>query len=133
MSKFINKRNTKILILVTAFIWLLYDIPAAINEVPGDTESEVITENTVYPVVPAILGALPGHWTLPRLGPWKNWKGFFVLLGVAALLILWSVLAHFGILSSAHEWVGARPYAVVIVSYFLGGFLWGGLKRKADA
>lgn len=121
---------TQVIIIATVAVWIIWDIWVAANKTPGDTESEVIRDYTIYPAIPASLGALLGHWTLLgfRVVP-DFWLGFMWLCGVGILLVAWSALVIFKKsgkpLASAHEFVAKRPYISVVFGYLAGGLLWG--------
>ena len=120
---------TQIIIGITLVIWISWDIYVATNKTSGDTESEVIRDYTKYPIIPSFLGTIAGHWTLLGVRMVDSLVGFWILLGIGAILSLWSVLVHNkkggSALLKAHNFVVKRPYIPFIISYILGGFLWG--------
>ena len=121
---------TMALVVGTLIIWLVYDIFVASNKKLGDTESEVIRDYTVYPVIPAAMGAVLGHWTILGYRIIDNsFSGLLILLGIGSVLILWSALAKNGkggqSLINAHKYAEKRPYIPTIIGYALGGLLWG--------
>lgn len=121
---------TMALVVGTVIIWLIYDIFVAANKKSGDTESEVIRDYTVYPVIPAVMGAVLGHWTILGHRIIENcFTGLSVLLGIGLVLILWSALVKNKkggqSLIDAHKYVEKRPYIPTIIGYILGGLLWG--------
>ena len=134
-----TRQITQIVIIATVAIWIIWDIVVATNRRRGDTESEVIRDYTIYPILPAALGTVCGHWTLLGHSLFEDWTGFWILLGIGALLVLWSALVVYeirknkrfnpdykrSILRKAHGWVSKRAYIPFASGYLLGAFLWG--------
>ena len=124
-----TRRKTAILMVVTAFVWLAWDIFVASNSTPGDTESEITRDYTIYPALPALLGGLLGHWTFweVRLGP-DPWGMIGCILCIF-LLIGWSALTKNNMgpqtLINIHMFASRHPVLVVATSYIIGGVLWG--------
>jgi hypothetical protein len=125
-----TRQVTEIIIVATLVIWIVWDIFVASNKTKGDTESEIVRDYTIYPVVPASLAAVLGHWTI--LGHRiieSAAHGLFITLGLLAIVAVWSVLVKLGKLRGfaleAHSYVARRPWIPAIIFYAIGGFLWG--------
>jgi len=134
-----TREITTIILVATVAIWIIWDIVVATNRRRGDTESEVIRDYTIYPVLPAGLGVVTGHWTLLGYSMLDGWYGLWILLGIGVVLVLWSGLVvheirkskrfnpnyQRSILRKSHGWVSRRPYIPFVVGYLLGALLWG--------
>lgn len=109
-----TRKITAAIMAVTVLLWVVCDIPTATNGT-----------GSVYtlPAIPAALGALCGHWTIPNQNLFKkSWTGLYALLGIVALLGLWSAT---GTYTQAHDWLAAHSYYVLPSFYPVGGLLWG--------
>ena len=61
-----TRKITGILILITAIIWIVWDIYAYVFGGGNATISVVLTDFSFYsPALPFIMGGLMGHWFFP--------------------------------------------------------------------
>lgn len=121
---------TAVVIIASCGILIVYDLFVALNKRRGDTISEVIRDYTIFPVIPATLGALLGHWTLLGFRIVDSMMtGLFILLGIGAIMAAWSVAVRReligGWLATVHNALASRPYISALIGYLLGGYLWG--------
>jgi hypothetical protein len=94
------QKTTKILLVVGAALYLLWDI-FAINNAAGDTISEVsINEMWLHPCYTLMLGGLFGHFTWPAVLVRSTRKSLSIVLPVILALGLWD---HF-IPITHHVW-----------------------------
>ena len=129
-----TRQITALIIILTVVAWIIWDLFVATNDKSGDTESEVIRDYTIYPILPAGLGVVAGHWTLLGVSLLHGFAGLAIILVIGVFLLLWSLAASSEVkenmqepsrLLKAHLWVSKRPYAPFIGGYILGAFLWG--------
>lgn len=129
-----TRQTTAVIIILTVVLWIVWDLFVATNNKSGDTESEVIRDYTIYPVLPVGLGVIAGHWTLLGASLLHGFAGLAIILIIGVFLILWSLVASAEAkenmrepsrLLKTHRWVSKRPYVPFIGGYILGAFLWG--------
>jgi hypothetical protein len=123
------RRITQVMLVVTVAVLVIWDVIVALTAETGDTISESARDYSVYPVLPALVGGLSGHFFFweARLVP-GLW-GMAAAIGMLLLIAAWSVLVknHTGPewLATAHQWASRHPIVVVGATTVIGGIFWG--------
>jgi len=117
----ITKRTiTGTILVLTAAIWIAWDIVVFVDPARGDTESELIAEYGMKLFsLPMIFGVLCGHFFILRDGVKPKPK---ILLPVAGVVIMLDVLAWTCVpqIRMAHEW----SWAWLLIGIPVGALLW---------
>ena len=61
-----DRHVTITVLMLTAIIWIVWDVIAVRSPEEGDTISEVFLWLTDHPIVPFGMGVLCGHWFWPQ-------------------------------------------------------------------
>jgi hypothetical protein len=124
-----GRRITQIIMLVTAAVWLIWDIIVAITPETGDTESETARDYAIYPAWPALWGGLGGHWFLWEIRVVPGMWGMVCAIGMIFLLVAWSVLAKNEIgpefIVTSHRFISRHPAIACAFGFLCGGLFWG--------
>jgi hypothetical protein len=125
----ITRRITSIILIVGIFALIIWDIIAAITPGDRDTISEYTRDYSVYPVLPAALGGLCGHFffweirVIPEIWGLVASVSFLIALGVWSVLVKNQVCPQW--LISAHMFCSKHSSFVCAFSFVLGGLFWG--------
>lgn len=109
------RKITKILLLVTAIVWIAYDIVPFLNPERGDTISEVICYyGSRYSTLPLVFGVLMGHFFCPVKEGAKQYP--LALISIAVLAIIRDTLFSYP--------VDVSPILWLLLGIPLGAILW---------
>ena len=116
---------TSFVVVVGATILIIAtDVPLAVNDVKGDTYSEMIRNFTLWTLVtPAFAGVVCGHWF---------WPGNVIMSTYATIMVLCSVVLLFGSIDLLHYWrpspatqfVKTHPQWVFALCFYVGHVSW---------
>lgn len=107
-----TRKITIVLILTTIAVWVGWDIFAAVEPTPGDTESEVLRDwGHAHASLPFALGALMGHF----FGTWDRLVELRARFPVAPV-----VLAGLGGVVVAADLGGALPEVHPLIPFLVG-------------
>ena len=124
------RRVTKILLIVTAVIWIIYDLFPFADPARGDTISEVIMQWSLHVFsLPYAFGVLIGHFLWPREGHTPKPQ---VLFPMAAAVISLDVISYVstGTIAAALHHLQTFPLVVFIIGVPIGHFFWP--QQKSD-
>jgi len=110
-----SARITKWVMLVAAVVVLGWDVYVTVNDVKGDTISELLrTWAWKWPTIPFVCGVVLGHlfWNVDRLI--NKWRKIYVLWGVCASILAVDIL-----------WVeNVAPVLPAVLGVVIGHWLW---------
>jgi len=122
-----KRKLTAYIFLAFVFGLIAWDVFVAVNDVPGDTISEIVLSWTGrFCVVPFAAGVLMGHifWTLKKKP--SRWFTIPILLAVTALLLVWDIVTVLKISESLCKvWLANHPVVPLLAGTVCGHFLWG--------
>lgn len=112
---------TAIVLIVVGVGLVAIDIPLALNDVSGDTISEVLRyAGRRVPVIPYAWGVLGGHFWAgvdTGMGPWVELRITLWSLWVVGILSIWWYYNDYQL----GPWSGV---GVILVGILVGCFLW---------
>lgn len=113
------KKITQALIVATVVVWIAWDIYAAANSVPGDTESEMIRLfANRHPFLPLAMGVLMAHFFWNVRASSFRLSRLATYVGLPLVGIVGAGLDAAGFLPWVH------PLAPFVIGIFLGRLLW---------
>ena len=112
---------TKIILIVTAVFWAVYDVFPFLNPERGDTISEVILFYALRSLfLPYAFGVLCGHFFFPRDGAKQR---PIILVPLSLVILSYDVIAHsFNV--SVMESLQTYPYVPLLIGIPIGAILW---------
>ena len=123
------RRLTQIILLISIFILIVWDVIVAITPEGRDTISENTRDYSIYPVLPAMLGGLCGHFFFWEIRVVPGVWGLITSVSFLVLLGVWSVLVKnqigFQWLMNLHLFCSKHSSIVCMASMILGGLFWG--------
>lgn len=122
-----ERKLTAYIFLVFVFGLIAWDVVVAVNDVPGDTISEIVLSWTGrFCVIPFAAGALMGHifWTLKKKS--SRWITIPMLFAVTACWLVWDIAVVCKISENiCRNWLERHPIVPLLVGTVCGHFLWG--------
>jgi hypothetical protein len=113
---------SKVIVIFTGALWLIYDIFPAMNDGRNDTISETMRNWTRSAwVLPFIWGAITGHLFITTGQPDNYKERFYAALAIVASAIIANLVTHFAV-----GWVAPVWYRITMlfVGIGLGVLLW---------
>ncbi len=114
-----KKLSTYVIIISTVLI-AGYDLLPALNNLEGDTISEILRDWAPrWPVVPSAFSVLIGHWFVhPKSIKRPTW-GPFALIGIAVAMCILSLISYF-----TGQWLYVPAWIPTFTMWTLGCTLW---------
>lgn len=110
---------TLVLLAMMTCILIFWDIIVAVNDVDGDTISEIFHFTAMkYSLLPMAWGVLGGHFFAPKKEKVYRYMRLFGLLLVTLSTIAYDIAQFRGHIGPMN------PMAVFMVSIFIGSVLW---------
>ena len=123
------RRATQPILLISLFALIIWDVVVAITPESGDTISENTRDYSIYPILPAMLGGLCGHFFFWEIRVVPEVWGLIISVGFLILLGIWSGLTKNQIgpqwLINSHLFCSRHPSIVCVSAMILGGLFWG--------